>query len=83
MNNEEEIGEKYKLVRTKSVDAVYETEHLALMGLRGTDATEEEREAIDELTKEADEDLNFIKQVQEELLDYLQDKGCDVYKYLG
>lgn len=72
----------YPLIRTASVDAVYEYNAKAVAALEGTDATEEELEAMDDLKDSVEEDLENIKDIQEELLDHLVKKGCDIWKYL-
>lgn len=72
----------YPLIRTASVDSVFESNAKAVAALEGSDATQEDKEAMDDLKDSVEEDLDYIRDIQEELLDYLTEKGLDVWKYL-
>lgn len=72
----------FPLIRTASVDLVLEANAKAVSQLEGTDATEEEQEAMQDLKESTECDLDYIRDIQEELLEYLQKRGLDVWQYL-
>jgi len=73
---------KFPRVRTSVVDELLQWNATEVAKLEGTDATPEERAKIQAITEKVESELNYIQRVQEELLNHMESKGCEVWKHL-
>lgn len=73
---------RFPIVRTSSLDDIYESNQKALSKLEGSDLTEVDAENIKDLTEWVNQQEEQFRDVQEELLTYLESKGCPVWDYL-
>ena len=73
---------KYPLIRTATLDAIWESNAKALAKLEGSNPTEDEKDSIKELTNWVTTQEEDARNLQEEILDYLESRGCPVWDYL-
>lgn len=64
-------------ILTPYVSALIEEHQISnVMRLRGSDATEEEKEELRDAESALNEDLAFITEIQKDLIQYFKEQGC-------
>ena len=65
------------------MDNILREHHLQERRLLGIDATEEEKEELSDLQDQLNEELESIREIQEDLVKYLRSQGCNcIDRYL-
>lgn len=72
----------YPIVRTSTIDNIWEENAKQLAKLEGSNPTEAEKESLEELTNWTNQQEADIRTIQNELLEYLEKKGCPVWDFL-
>ncbi len=74
---------EFDYILTPYVDNLLREHHAQERRLLGIDATEEEREELSDLQDQLNEELEGVREIQEDLVKYLRSSGCNcIDKYL-
>ena len=68
----------FEYIKTPYVDTLLEThQRESVMRLRGIDATEEEKEELSDAESALNEELEYIAEIQKDLIEHLKQQGCN------
>lgn len=73
---------EYPEIRIKKIDEILEENAKEVASLMGSDMTEDEQEYLEIQSDNLEMELEDVNEVINQTLEYLENKGCDVWKYL-
>ena len=68
---------EFDYILTPYVDNLLREHHAQERRLLGIDATEEEKEELSDLQDQLNEELEGVREIQEDLVKYLRSSGCN------
>lgn len=76
-NIEDNSYTEFDYILTPYVDNLLREHHAQERRLLGIDATEEEKEELSDLQDQLNEELEGVREIQEDLVKYLRSSGCN------
>lgn len=73
---------EYPEIRIPKIDELLEENAKLVSNIMSSDMTEEEEEYLKVEAEDLEKDLIDVQEIINQTLDYLQNKGCDVWKHL-
>lgn len=73
---------EYPEIRIPKIDELLEENAKLVSNIMSSDMTEEEEEYLKVEAEDLEKDLMDVQEIINQTLDYLQNKGCDVWKHL-